>query len=53
MSFPRRTLIALVTATAIGTALPALAQNQTIKIANVVELSGAGATAGTMFKSGI
>ena len=53
MNFSRRTLIALATATAVCTALPVQAQGQTLKIANVVELSGAGATAGTMFKSGI
>jgi branched-chain amino acid transport system substrate-binding protein len=31
----------------------AMAQGQTIKIANLVELSGSGVTAGTMFKSGV
>jgi branched-chain amino acid transport system substrate-binding protein len=34
-------------------ALAAQAQAQTIKIANLVELSGAGATAGTNFKNGV
>jgi branched-chain amino acid transport system substrate-binding protein len=45
----RRTLITAALAAAFAT--PALAQN-TIKIAGLYELSGAGATSGTMFKNG-
>jgi branched-chain amino acid transport system substrate-binding protein len=45
----RRTLFAAALATAL--AAPAWAQN-TIKIAGLYELSGAGATSGTMFKNG-
>lgn len=47
----RRSLLALSLLTTLG--LPALAQAQAIKIANIVELSGAGATAGTNFKNGV
>ena len=54
---PRRTaLLAAAAAMAMGfaPALPAWAQAKPpIKVANLVELSGSGATAGTMFKSGI
>jgi branched-chain amino acid transport system substrate-binding protein len=51
MNFTRRTLVALAAfASLAGTSL---AQAQTIKIANIVELSGAGATAGTNFKNGV
>jgi len=32
---------------------PAYAQNNPLKVANIVELSGVGSTAGTMFKSGV
>jgi branched-chain amino acid transport system substrate-binding protein len=46
----RRTLLAATVAAAFAT--PALAQN-TIKIAGLYELSGAGATSGTMFKNGV
>ncbi|HET9976235.1 MAG TPA: ABC transporter substrate-binding protein, partial [Burkholderiaceae bacterium] len=46
----RRTLLAATVAAAF--AAPALAQN-TIKIAGLYELSGAGATSGTMFKNGV
>ncbi len=53
MKLSRRTLIAAAVLANASLHLPAFAQAQTIKIANVVELSGAGATAGTMFKSGI
>ena len=46
-----RTLVALAAVAALaGTSL---AQAQAIKIANIVELSGAGATAGTNFKNGV
>nr|WP_088958640.1 ABC transporter substrate-binding protein [Variovorax sp. HW608] len=38
---------------AVIAATGALAQAQDIKIANIVELSGAGATSGTMFKNGV
>lgn len=48
----RTTLKAIALATLALAAAPALAQ-QTIKIANIVELSGAGATAGTNFKNGV
>ena len=48
----RTTLKAIALATFALAAAPALAQ-QTIKIANIVELSGAGATAGTNFKNGV
>lgn len=48
----RRTLIGAACAAAL--ALPMLAQAQsTIKIAGLYELSGAGASAGTMFKNGV
>lgn len=53
MSIQRRTLIAAVGATALCSSAPLWAQDEVVKIFNVVELSGAGATAGTMFKSGI
>jgi branched-chain amino acid transport system substrate-binding protein len=44
----------LLAATAVTLALlPAVTWAQTIKIANVVELSGAGATSGTNFKNGV
>ena len=43
---------ALATAFAAACAAPAMAQN-TIKIAGMYELSGAGATSGTMFKNGV
>jgi branched-chain amino acid transport system substrate-binding protein len=46
----RRTLLACLAATAFANT--AMAQ-QTIKIANIVELSGAGATSGTNFKNGV
>ena len=46
------TRIALSVAAALAFALPASAQ-QTVKIAQVVELSGTGATAGTNFKNGV
>jgi branched-chain amino acid transport system substrate-binding protein len=46
-----KTIVALLAAVALA---PAMAQTKPpIKVANLVELSGAGATAGTMFKSGI
>lgn len=50
MTLSRRTLIALATSAALAS--PLWAQAQTIKIANIVELSGAGASAGTNFKNG-
>ena len=57
MNHARRTaLLAAAAAIAMGLlpALPAWAQTKPpIKVANLVELSGSGATAGTMFKSGI
>ena len=49
--FCRRSLVALAAVAALaGTSL---AQAQAIKLANIVELSGAGATAGTNFKNGV
>jgi len=49
----KRTTLKLIAACAVlATAGSALAQN-TIKIANIVELSGGGATAGTNFKNGV
>jgi branched-chain amino acid transport system substrate-binding protein len=46
-----KTIVAILAAVALA---PALAQTKPpIKVVNLVELSGAGATAGTMFKSGI
>lgn len=52
MPIIRRTLIGAACAAAL--ALPMLAQAQsTIKIAGLYELSGAGASAGTMFKNGV
>ena len=55
MRFQRRTLVAFAAAATLIGATPATWAQASgpIKIANVVELSGAGATAGTMFKSGI
>lgn len=54
MTFKRRTMMAAAAASVLFSSSPALwAQAQTVKIFNVVELSGTGATAGTMFKSGI
>lgn len=53
MKFQRRTLIAAATAAALCSTATVWAQGDPVKIFNVVELSGAGATAGTMFKSGI
>jgi branched-chain amino acid transport system substrate-binding protein len=50
MNTLRRTLLAAVCTAAF--AAPAMAQN-TIKIAGLYELSGAGATSGTMFKNGV
>jgi branched-chain amino acid transport system substrate-binding protein len=47
----RRSLIAVAAFTALS--FSTLAQAQAIKIANIVELSGAGATAGTNFKNGV
>jgi branched-chain amino acid transport system substrate-binding protein len=50
MNHLRRSIVALAAAF-IGSA--SLAQAQAIKIANIVELSGTGATAGTNFKNGV
>lgn len=47
----KRTALSLATLIALGLQ-PALAQ-QTVKIANIVELSGTGTTAGTNFKNGV
>ena len=51
MKLLRRTLITTACAFAIGG--PVLAQAQTIKIAGLYELSGAGATSGTNFRDGV
>jgi branched-chain amino acid transport system substrate-binding protein len=51
MTILRRSLITTAYALALG--VPALAQAQAIKIAGLYELSGAGATSGTMFKNGV
>jgi branched-chain amino acid transport system substrate-binding protein len=51
MTLLRRTFVAA--ACALALAGPALAQAQAIKIAGLYELSGAGASAGTMFKNGV
>ena len=53
MTFKRRAMIATAAASALFLSPQLWAQAQPIKIFNVVELSGTGATAGTMFKSGI
>jgi branched-chain amino acid transport system substrate-binding protein len=53
MIFKRRAMIATAAASALFLSPQLWAQAQPIKIFNVVELSGTGATAGTMFKSGI
>ena len=55
MNFTRRTLsglCAVALASSLLCSLPALAQS-TIKLAGLYELSGAGATSGTMFKNGV
>jgi branched-chain amino acid transport system substrate-binding protein len=50
----RTSIVAACVALLAVAAAPAVAQNQPpIKIANIVELSGTGATAGTMFKNGV
>jgi branched-chain amino acid transport system substrate-binding protein len=52
VSISRYGFLGAVGALALGVALPAFAQEK-IKLINVVELSGAGATAGTNWKNGI
>ncbi|MEX8495241.1 ABC transporter substrate-binding protein [Sphaerotilus sp.] len=52
MTHPIRTILAACALTLVG-ATAAQAQAQAIKIANIVELSGAGATSGTNFKNGV
>ncbi|RZI99696.1 MAG: amino acid ABC transporter substrate-binding protein [Rubrivivax sp.] len=52
MTNKRFTLKLLAAAAILGTATAGFAQN-TIKVANIVELSGGGATAGTNFKNGV
>ena len=47
----RRCMIAVVVAASFGAASPSFAQN-TIKIPNIIELSGAGATVGNNWKNG-
>ena len=51
MTHLRPSFVALATLLALGTT--SLAHAQAIKLANIVELSGAGATAGTNFKNGV
>ena len=51
MTHLRPSFVALATLLAAGTT--SLAHAQAIKLANIVELSGAGATAGTNFKNGV
>jgi branched-chain amino acid transport system substrate-binding protein len=51
-AFMKIILVALASAAAAAVASSALAQN-TLKVANIVELSGPGATAGTNFKNGV
>ncbi len=51
---PRRTVLAGIAGTAAaGLAAPAIAQAQRVKLINVSELSGPGATAGTNWRNGI
>ena len=49
----QRTLRLLATAAAFGLAAHGASAQNTVKIANIVELSGAGATSGTNFRNGI
>ncbi len=49
----QRTLRLLATAAALGLAAHGASAQNTVKIANIVELSGAGATSGTNFRNGI
>ncbi|WP_293996203.1 ABC transporter substrate-binding protein [Sphaerotilus sp.] len=51
MTHTRHTFLALATLIALGAT--SAAQAQAIKLANIVELSGAGASAGTNFKNGV
>jgi branched-chain amino acid transport system substrate-binding protein len=53
MTLTRRPLLAITVFATLCAAWSAQAQAQTIKIANIVELSGAGATAGTNFRNGV
>ena len=48
-----RIAIGISIATALALAAPLAAAQQSVKIANVVELSGTGTTAGTNFKNGV
>jgi len=48
-----RIAIAIAIAIALALAAPLVAAQQSVKIANVVELSGTGTTAGTNFKNGV
>jgi len=50
MHFSKLVQVAVAAALAVGAAV---AQAEDIKIANILELSGAGATSGTMFKDGV
>lgn len=51
-SVTRQTLLATLVVAAAGLAPPAVAQER-VKLINVIELSGAGATAGTQWKNGV
>ena len=51
MTNTRHTFLALAALIALGGT--SVAQAQAIKLANIVELSGAGASAGTNFKNGV
>ncbi|MEY2688514.1 MAG: hypothetical protein RL375_2712, partial [Pseudomonadota bacterium] len=53
MTLFRRTFVTLACVAACSLPLATAAQAADIKIANIVELSGAGATAGTNFKNGV
>ena len=50
---PRSTSFRRLALAAALASVASLAQAQDIRIANIVELSGAGATSGTMFKNGV
>ena len=50
---PRSTSFRRLAQAAALASVASLAQAQDIRIANIVELSGAGATSGTMFKNGV
>jgi len=53
MTFLRRTVLATCAGLALCSAAAVAQAQSTIKLANIMELSGAGATAGTNFKNGV